>query len=290
MKEATSQVFHYRTFRTIIGGIAIAIALVTTIVFMTNTVAQTTLENIPTSISVTYHFGARDVFVGMLFIVGAFLVAYKGHNTGKKLLINEAHVATIAGLAAILVALCPTTVKCDYAYDFSYDLGKTVCVEQNKEKTETKSDNDALLSPIKKAQILANIHGIAAVFLIGSLLFFCYRFYKRAMHKYQYDDYDLQIRQKIKKRANVYLCCGLAMVASPVIGLIWERVANVKHSQFIFVIELVCLVAFGVAWLTAGKQIIFTNTEKGSDKTDITDIEETISLRLEKEELAEGNN
>jgi len=58
-----------------------------------------------TSISASYHTGARDTFVGLLFVLGAFLFTYKGHE--KK----EDWMANLAALGAILAALFP--VPCD---------------------------------------------------------------------------------------------------------------------------------------------------------------------------------
>jgi len=58
-----------------------------------------------TSISASYYTRARDVFVGLLFVLGAFLVVYKGHT------LTENWIANLGGLAAILAALFPMT--CD---------------------------------------------------------------------------------------------------------------------------------------------------------------------------------
>ncbi|MGC1375228.1 MAG: hypothetical protein WA821_03340 [Anaerolineales bacterium] len=58
-----------------------------------------------TSISASYNTGARDIFVGLLFVLGAFLFTYKGHE--KK----EDWMANLAALGAILAALCP--IPCD---------------------------------------------------------------------------------------------------------------------------------------------------------------------------------
>jgi hypothetical protein len=58
-----------------------------------------------TSISAAYYTNARDIFVGVLFVLGAFLIVYKGHSK------SEDWIATLGGIAAIIAALCPT--KCD---------------------------------------------------------------------------------------------------------------------------------------------------------------------------------
>lgn len=70
------------------------------------------LEHIQGSISAYYHFSAaapvsygagtmRNLFVGVLWAVGAFLFFYKGYSWRENLALD------IAGAAAVLVALCP---------------------------------------------------------------------------------------------------------------------------------------------------------------------------------------
>jgi len=57
------------------------------------------------SISASYYSNARDMFVGQLFVVGAFLFAYNGHSDG------ESYASKVASLAALCVAYFPTA--CD---------------------------------------------------------------------------------------------------------------------------------------------------------------------------------
>jgi hypothetical protein len=55
------------------------------------------------SISAYYHSSMRDVFVGILCAIGVFLFTYKGYTKGHD------RATSFAALAAIGVALCPTT-------------------------------------------------------------------------------------------------------------------------------------------------------------------------------------
>lgn len=59
------------------------------------------------SISAYYHTPLRDLFVGMLFIVGACLFAYQGYTRRENWLLN------LAGVLAFCVALVPTGLTCD---------------------------------------------------------------------------------------------------------------------------------------------------------------------------------
>jgi peptidoglycan/LPS O-acetylase OafA/YrhL len=63
------------------------------------------------SISAYYHTPMRNVFVGILFAVGASLYLYRGYNMLENIVLN------IAGILALCIALLPTSavteLKCD---------------------------------------------------------------------------------------------------------------------------------------------------------------------------------
>jgi hypothetical protein len=88
-------VFDYKRTRLLIGIIAFTLPFAVTIISWKPL----------TSISTSYYTDARDVLVGMLFIVGAFLFAYNGYT------IWQSRASKIGSLAAILIALFPT--NCD---------------------------------------------------------------------------------------------------------------------------------------------------------------------------------
>jgi hypothetical protein len=91
----SENVFDYRALRLLVGLIAFALPIVVSL-----------LSSIQiSSISASYYTEARDAFVGMLFIVSAFLWAYNGHSS------KEAWASKVASIAAIVVAIFPTS--CD---------------------------------------------------------------------------------------------------------------------------------------------------------------------------------
>lgn len=96
---------NHHTIRLVIGLIAIYLAAITKI-----------LAGPPPidSISEAYHYGgwARDFFVGCLFAIGAFLLAYNGRST------FEMVIAKIAAVSSVGVALFPCV--CDDNYTPSY--------------------------------------------------------------------------------------------------------------------------------------------------------------------------
>ena len=105
-------VFDYRALRLLMGLIALALP------FVVSLISSSPLS----SISASYHTEARDAFVGMLFVVGAFLWAYNGHTS------KEAWASKVASLAAIFVAIFPCS--CDV-----YETGITSIIHYSSAAT-----------------------------------------------------------------------------------------------------------------------------------------------------------
>ncbi len=82
--------------RLLVGAIAFAFPV---IVWIASSFA------VLTSISASYYTGARNIFVGLLFVLGAFLFVYKGRGRG------QLWIAKVGALAPIVAAICPTS--CD---------------------------------------------------------------------------------------------------------------------------------------------------------------------------------
>ena len=60
-------------------------------------------EGLKDSISAYYYTGMRDVFIGIIFIIGSFLITYRGYD------ILDHIVSTIGGISAILAAIFPSS-------------------------------------------------------------------------------------------------------------------------------------------------------------------------------------
>lgn len=86
-----AHVFDYRLLRLLMGIIALMLPILVSVI---------SSEPL-TSISASYHTEARDVFVGLLFVVAALLVAYQGHTP------TQNRVSNLAALAAVGIALFP---------------------------------------------------------------------------------------------------------------------------------------------------------------------------------------
>lgn len=93
--ESKNKVFDYRTLRLLMGIIAFLMPIAV-VIFSKSALS---------SISASYYTDSRDIFVGALCIVGAFLLAYNGHET------NQSIASKAAAISAFCVAYFPTT--CD---------------------------------------------------------------------------------------------------------------------------------------------------------------------------------
>jgi len=235
--------FDYHTIRLMIGLIALLLPWVVRILAL-----QT-----PSSISWSYHTAAHDWFVGFLFVIGAFLMSYKGHkpvpdknNLGKfwnrvskfwKGVINfriwerkheEDLVGWVGGIAAWVTAISPTS-KC---------LGK-----------DCPSD------------LASTIHSIGAIILFSTIVYFCLvAFRGSANDKIKKDSVSSREgRNNPKKlRMRIYSFCGWG-IAAIMLGL-----AVVKSDRFdviskipniTFWAEAAALELFGIAWMIASQYL-----------------------------------
>lgn len=205
------------TMKLIVGLIALSLA------GLTNYFSEESLQ----SISASYHadFWSRDIFVGCLFAISAFLLSYNGKpplsgqealNPIDRLLISQSFqktISKIAAFSAIGVAMFPC--KCG-----------------------------------NHEEIIPNIHGVSAFLMFMILSIFCFVFYKRAKIKNHWH---------AKTRAIIYLICGMAIIACIlIIGIhnAFSDEESIRKSSLTFWTELVALCAFGTSWLIASQKVL----------------------------------
>lgn len=190
-------------------------------VFLANVCSFFSVTSID-SISASYIEGGwpRDFFVGSLFAISAFLIAYNG------LSIQEKCISKVAGIAALGIALFP----CD-------------CVKESLEQGAKLSDlTCGQLDALGRA---SPVHYIAAATLFIMLAIFCRIFYQRAERK---------SNKEAKLRKRIYLVCGIVMIGS----IVLMAAGSLLHTsfgipRFTFQGERAGLIAFGISWLTASK-------------------------------------
>ncbi|MEM8639030.1 MAG: hypothetical protein AAGG51_09475 [Cyanobacteria bacterium P01_G01_bin.54] len=239
--QLPSRVFNYLLLRTIIGGIALSLPFV--VWYLANQ-AYPSIE-IPTSISVTYHLGARDVFVGSLCVVSAFLFAYNGYYNKEhpRSQYHQSLLSKVAGLCAAVLALSP--MSCNNAWIL--------------EITE-QAINTCLQKPLLGFIPLGFLHTIAAIILFIILAIFC-------LYYFQFGAEEQEGKKKATRKI-IYKFCGWIMVTAMLVGA-YDLVSDFfglyekgHVSKIMFGVELVCLVAFGFAWIVAGKQLPFLATSR----------------------------
>ena len=91
----SSLVISYLILRRLIGLLGIIMPFLVVIASRTSSIQP--------SISAYYYTDARNIFVGILFSIGSFLIAYQGYERSDQI------AGWIAGIASIGVALFPTT-------------------------------------------------------------------------------------------------------------------------------------------------------------------------------------
>ena len=213
--DTVAKVFDYRVLRLLMGVIALSFP------FIVSNLAPGKLD----SISAAYYTESRDLFVGMLFIVGSFLWAYNGHSY-KDIPIKEATASRVASVAAIMVALFPTSrpMTCDQCLSI-------------------------VVPVVPFTKLTPVIHYSAALILFSMLTYFCLLIFRRKTKKQA---------GKRGLRGKIYFVCGYGMVACMlVLGL---EAANLMPDftqdwRLFFFAEALTLILFGVAWITSGKLI-----------------------------------
>lgn len=186
-------------------------------------------EPLPAALSDFYHTPLRDVFVGILVSLGVFLLTYLGHRDPWALL-SDRNVSTLAGLGAIGIALFPNDT-----------LDPCLGVK---------------LPPLTVSGVL---HVVSAGLFLLMTAVFCLVLFRRS-------DAPLRAQRLSKRRRNaVYVACGLAIVAA-LAGLAAYFLATtpaqrcaIRDWRPVLWLEVVTILAFGVAWLVKGRAIAALN-------------------------------
>lgn len=92
----------YLALRRCVGAVALALPVVLA------TWGLVFSDGILPTMSDFYYSDMRDIFVGSLLVIGAFLLAYQGYEKQPDEKISDAALLRIAGCSVILVALLPT--------------------------------------------------------------------------------------------------------------------------------------------------------------------------------------
>lgn len=221
-----STVMHMRSLRMAIGWIGLALPFALVIGenlrdwFVTRTSAFGD-SFIEPSISAYFHTGMRELFVGSMCATGIFLVCYKGYDRRDDLAAN------FAGICALIVAIFPVT-----------------------ERGVTPVDSVTIFSDAKTPDptFVGIIHIVAAgaFFLTLAIM---------SIYLFTLSTKDQVTPAKIN-RNRVYKVSGFIMIACVVLIAVGKILHVSDTTSYMFWLESVAVVAFGISWLTKAQVIL----------------------------------
>ena len=200
-----------------------------------------------TSISAFYHTHMGDVLVGILCAIGTFLVSYQGYPRKPGERLSDRWVARIAGLAAICVALFPTTAPegaCPPGQRFSVPV-------------EDQAMQEYLCSVQGLVDFPGWLHFVAAGVFFFCLALFCFFLFPKGNRRP-----DGRIDWSTAEN-RAYFISGCALALSILaIGFYairaWRDATMVEVLDayyWIFVWETVGVMAFAISWLIKGDTV-----------------------------------
>ena len=234
-EPSDSSVIHMQALRRAIGAIAFLLPWVLVAGenvrdLLLKEPGQANRRFVELSISAYFHTGMREAFVGSLCAIAVFLLCYKGYQRWDIL------AARVAGSCALLVAVCPTREP-------SVEAGDT---------GEPVIDSATLFSSARAPdpRWVGDVHFAAAALLFATLAVMSLVLFTRSTAA-------VPTRQKTQ-RNRIYRTCGwviIGCIAAVALGKLLLSDAFNRSSSYVFSLESLALLAFGVSWLTKSELI-----------------------------------
>lgn len=181
------------------------------------------------SLSAYYHSGARDLFVGALCVTGFLLITYMAAQKRNW----DYWLSTIAGIAALGVALLPTSrPRLSDTAPLCGTLPPPVgCTQLQQAFGET---------------TVAAIHFTCAAIFILSLAGLCFVFARRE-----------RVHTSNQTQVRLHFTCGGAILAAVAwVGLGFVLDVEVFGLTPLYLGEIVSVYAFGIAWIAKGRDLL----------------------------------
>jgi hypothetical protein len=215
LKSKNALIFSYLTLRKAIGVLGTSLPFVLSlgalVLFGTG---------IQGSVSGYYHTGMRDVFVGVLCVIGFFLLSYRGYNGADDI------VGDLGCLFAVGVALFPTT------------------------------PSNAASSGVR---IIGYVHFVFAVLFLLTLIYFSlFLFTKTEADPNQSPTPRKLQRNRVYKACGYTMLLCIVLIAI-YYRLPDELASPIEGYKPVFWLESIAVVAFGISWLTKGEAIRMLN-------------------------------
>ena len=239
--NANNHLISYRTLRRLIGVLGILLpflcwgvnALVNRLGLLNNPVLvnieqsaiYTPGADLKSSISHFYYTAAGPLFTGILITVAIFLFCYTGYPMKKTddrfAWLTDRRLAAVAACFALGIVFFPTG------------------------SAETITDN---IHIYVASELAGNLHlGFAALFFLAMALMSLVNF-RRLPQKKMLKDAE----------GKVYLICGWGMILSLLllfVSMFIDHSGQWLWGRFIYIMEVIMLLLFGIAWLVKGKSV-----------------------------------
>ena len=216
INNSNSLVMSYLNLRKVIGILGVSLPFIlllgALIIFKTGIIEA--------SISDYYYTGMGDIFVGTLFVMGAFLLSYKGYEKKDDL------AGDLACFFAIGIALFPTT---------------------------------PFLDPTTIERIVGVVHLVFASSFFLTLAYFSLFLFTKTNPKKPPTDRKLR-RNQIYRICGYTILIAIALVVFVEVVLPSNLEQIISAYKPIFWLESIIIVAFGISWLTKGEAILSDHT------------------------------
>lgn len=190
--------------------------------------------NLEPSISDFFHTVLRDAFVGSLFAIGVFLLAYEGYDKGPDEIISDRALSTIAGIFALLVGFFPNETLGDVSGTF--------------------------VREIMSVRAAAMVHYVSAMGFLFCLAIFCFYKFARSAQPGRRPIYMACGWIILAGTVFAIIASVLKQTGSP------ATKAFVLDWSLVFWGEAVAIWAFSLSWLIKGHvERMFHGVDDGAD-------------------------
>ena len=195
-----------------------------------------------------------DLFVGAMFFIGTFLLAYRGETRAENTF------ATSAGIGAFGTALFPARGNGCIQSEFGSRLFAQV-LEEKELLIMSPLVGDDVEGYFRMIELSHILHSIFAIMLSGFLAYYSLAVFTRATPAQRNADGSLT---RVKKRRNIiYRISGFAIIIA-ILSMSVQMTLKLGFQYDVpywetvrgsFIAEMVAMSAFGLSWIVKGRAL-----------------------------------
>jgi len=193
-----------------------------------------------------------DLFVGAMFFIGTFLLAYRGETRA------ENGLATSAGFGAFGTALFPARGDGCQSGEFGTRLFAYVS-EEKEGLVMSPMVGDTAEGFFRMVELSHILHSVFAILLSGFLAYYSLAVFTRVIPSQRNEDGTLK---PVKKRRNlIYKISGIAIIFA-ILSMTVQMTLKLGFQYDLpywetfsgsFIAEMVAMSAFGLSWIVKGR-------------------------------------